>query len=550
MLPVLLALSIWVTALLGLGSTARGFFFERKERPGSAGGADEDTGVALSGFSGLMALSVIGTLFNFILPVSTWISCILAAAGIALFLRRRKELGGTILPFEAMVLLGFLGFLSFAASGPVTFFDTGLYHLQAVSWTTSGPVPLGLANLHRRLGLNSSWFPAAALLELPGLEGRSPSLAAPLVLFFFGAAVVSAMRRCLAGEATVSRLFLSLGVVPVFLFSADTSVPSLSTDLPVTLLTILSAYFLIRRGENPGDAAAPRAAVLLALFAATVKISAGAWLLACLAATRVLPAAAAGVLVVPWLMRGVALSGCLLYPSLATRIGALPWAVAPRLARAEILWARSWGRLPGGSPEETLRGWAWVMSWLRANVLRPSIVPLEIFVLAGIACLFLAARKRSASFAASRRAVTVPALVASFSLVVWFVSAPDTRFAWGSLFTIAALLLSTGLREVSSKGWPASALLFLFTFSAGSLFVASLVINGRRGGQTFLARPPLFVPPVADVKTLEGVTVHRPAEGDRCGTAPLPCTPDFDPALRITRAPGGRWRSFALPKRG
>ena len=46
--------------------------------------------------------------------------------------------------------------LPYAACDLVQWYDTGLYHLQAVQWSTHYPAVPGLANLHYRLGYNNS----------------------------------------------------------------------------------------------------------------------------------------------------------------------------------------------------------------------------------------------------------------------------------------------------------------------------------------------------------------------------------------------------------
>ena len=281
MIALFAALIVLVVALLGWGGVA----VERAlgERPP----ADDEARLALEGFSGVFVLSVAGTVLHVLSPLGPGWATAFAAAGIALFVARRLAgvSGRDVL--AGGVLLAALAALSAA---PVRLYDTGLYHLPAVRWLSEYPVVFGLANLHQRLGTNSSLFPAAALLELPGLRGLSPQLAAVLVLFFFSTAVARAIRACLRGAPTPSRLLLALGAWPAVLAAADDSVPSLSTDLPVTLLTILSAALLLRSGSAEGRFE-KRAALALAALAVSVKLSAAGWFLGCLLVARMLPPA-------------------------------------------------------------------------------------------------------------------------------------------------------------------------------------------------------------------------------------------------------------------
>jgi hypothetical protein len=65
------------------------------------------------------------------------------------------------------------------------YYDFSLYHLQAALWNSIASAIPGLANLHTRLGLNSSVMVLASGLNIPGLGGWS--------LSFLATALVEAM---------------------------------------------------------------------------------------------------------------------------------------------------------------------------------------------------------------------------------------------------------------------------------------------------------------------------------------------------------------------
>jgi hypothetical protein len=540
LLAVLAALLVWIPALLGWGTAARRLF-SREPLPDS-----DEASLAVPGFLGLFALSTAGAVLHFFVPVGTAASAAAAGLGLVLFARSGRSLFGALGRSGLTLLAALLLALAALAAGPVRLYDTALYHLPAVSWFPAGPLPLGLANLHRRFGFNSGWFPAAAFLGLPGIEGSSASVASPLVLFFFGSAVLRALRTCIAGSPDVSRLLLAMGAVPLVILALNEGVPSLSTDLPAAALTILAAHLLLR---SPGSRAERGAAVALAFFAVTVKLSALVFFAGTLLAARTFSWGLAGAAAV-WGARGVALSGYLLYPFAATRLGVLWWALPARLAEGELAWARSWARQARRRPEVVLASWDWLVPWLKGTVLRLSVMPLEALLVVGLVALGLATRRpaRPEDARSLRRALAV-ALIASASTVYWFVGAPDPRFGYGALFVLAALPLALALPRLGWTGWSAGARAALAGLMGAGLAAAGLAFflggPGLRAGA--LVPAPLPRPAVTPHRTSAGETVRKPDGDDRCWATPVPCTPYFQESLVVTRDAAGRIRGFSFP---
>ena len=537
MLAVLAGLLVWVPALLGWGDAVL---------PALLGGRlreDDEAGFALSGFTGLGVLAALGAALNLLTGLGPSLSAAAALGGLALFARQRAAALRRLSPGDTAALGTLLALLALIASGPIRLYDTGLYHLQAVAWTTAGPIPAGLANLHRRFGFDTLWYPAAGLLELPGFAHRSASLAPSLALFFFGAASWAAGRKAVAGTARTAGLLLAFGVVPLAILATAEGVPSLSTDVPTAALTILSAHFLLRPSPTRAEKCA---AVALAFFAVTVKLSAAVFLLGVLLAVRVVPWALVPAGIV-WVTRGIALSGYLLYPSIATRLSFLPWATPPSIAREEAMWVRSWARIPLTRPEVTLSGWGWLGIWARATVGRLSVLPLLLLFLAGVAGLLLS-RRRPAD-PAETRAVLVTLAAALASTLFWFASAPDPRFGYGSLFVLAAVPLAAALPRLGLGQWPGRVRVgFAGALGAGLAGAGILFLVAGAG-----FRPAWLVPAgaprvaVEGRTTLEGETVWVPVADNRCWDAPLPCTPYLRRDLLIARDAAGRPRVFSFP---
>ncbi len=534
MLAVLAGLVVWIPALVGWGEAILPPLLDGRLRE------DDEASLALSGLAGLFALGVVGAALNLFTGLGPALSSAAAVIGLTLFARSRAGPLRRLSPVDALALGGLLALLALLASGPIRDYDTALYHLQAAAWTAGGPLPGGLANLHRRFGFDSLWEPAAALLELPGLARRSASLAPSLALFFLGAASWSAGRRAVRGEAGTASLLLAFAVVPLAVLATNGSVPSLSTDLPAAVLTILSAHLLLRPSPTGVER---RAAASLAFFAVTVKLSAAVWLAAVLLAVRVFPPALA-VAGVAWVLRGITLSGYLLFPAVGTRLGFLPWATPISIAREETLWVRSWARLPGHSPAEVLAGWAWLGPWVKSTLTRLSVLPLVLLLGTGVVGLFLARGRASGESSVRPSVLTLAAALAS--TLFWFWWAPDPRFGYGALFVLAALPLAVALPKLGLAAWPGRVRTALAAGLGAALATAGAAV--LLAGTAF--RPAFFSPPEApdaalkEERTLDGDTVFVPVLDDRCWSALRPCTPFFRRDLVILRDAEGRTRAF------
>ena len=131
---------------------------------------------------GVLAAAVWSILLNLVVPlgspaaaVSTVVLVLVAgAAGLAWALSSRRARGGPARdarapvprwtwPLVAAFALA-IGYVAVAALGPVTNFDTGLYHLGAISYAAEYSAIPGLANIFFPMGYANAQFPMAALL--------------------------------------------------------------------------------------------------------------------------------------------------------------------------------------------------------------------------------------------------------------------------------------------------------------------------------------------------------------------------------------------------
>lgn len=257
--------------------------------------------------------------------------------------RARKQLQQMPLLIKLVLAVIGFGLCAFATVRSING-DTAVYHAQAIRWLEeAGAVP-GLANVETRIGYNPSWFVPEVLASWGRWLGSPLQTLNALLLFVYSAYALGAVGefRSIVCASAMLRLLL----LPLLLFWCLDDVASLSPDPAVTTLVFVvlsQAVALPIPSRLQSFGAVHAALTLLAFFAVTVKMSAIALLL--------LPivwvwrnvsrqtwqwllklAGAAAIIIAPWLLRNVIITGYLLFPFPALDLFDFDW----KLDRAEL----------------------------------------------------------------------------------------------------------------------------------------------------------------------------------------------------------------------
>jgi hypothetical protein len=421
------------------------------------------------------------------------------------------------------------------AAGPVTWYDTHLYHLQVVKWARSFAAVPGIANLHYRLAYNNSIHVFAALTDV-FWKGR----ASHITLGFLVCVLVLQLAWCVArarnAPARATAAF-SLLVLPFPLARVWTrEISSLSSDLALGVLGIATVLELVRL--RPGTARRDlQLALVLALAAAATTTKLGGAALLVVSAGLALHALWAGgwsrrrclgfasvpaLLLLGYFARQVILSGWLLFPTPLGNLH-LAWSFPEAETIDQFRWIQSWARITDRDPSWVLDHgfWHWFQHWF------PRFAESQERFLLGAAALVawgrLGTRHRLHAREPRGRAAVLAALL---SLLLWFQGAPDLRFGaaffWILLAALGAPLLGQALRERSGMALGLSLCAALTFWSGG--FDLALPDPGRA---TSIARVKALTP-LKKLEVSPGLTVFAPEHPeleDRCSDQELPCTP-------------------------
>ena len=154
---------------------------------------------------------------------------------------------------------------------PPLHYDSGLYHLQAISWARDYPVVTGLANLHFRLGYTSAWWPFSSSLGVGPWRGHESHLPTGFVVTLLVVTLLSIVIGALARRRYGGGELLAILLLPVSLSQlAFGWVSSPANDQPAYVFTVMLAVFGIR--ALSGTAQAVPVALALAITTALVRI--------------------------------------------------------------------------------------------------------------------------------------------------------------------------------------------------------------------------------------------------------------------------------------
>lgn len=470
--------------------------------------------------------------------------------------------------------------------GPCLAFDSGLYGQPAVNWFVSYPVVPGLANLQERIGFNNSIFLFYAMLDHGFWHDRSNQLVNGLLLSALLLQIIWSGRRLpnRGNREQGPELFDTVLLIPAMFIAIDPqfyNIASVVTDPAVAVLMFVSASRLLRIlwGTSQDPALDGFFIIVTGVAAITLKVSALAFattagLLVWWSWLRIPPNAmssirsvlarsslAAAMLIVPWLIHGLILTG---YPVYPVTVGALnvDWKVPQSVAANERGFIKEFARYyydPNLITSRMARGQyrdpsgSWIKPWiLRAfDVAKGEIViPIALTVLGLVT---LARFPATVSTVASRVEIawlgTIPALAL---LVQGILFGPSPRFMLPGCWILAATVLSLSFhREVFSSIVARSAYVLVVCSIAASL-VGGRALRFLSHHQQDAALATLFnVPgpdegfydvPKADfhpVATRSGLTVLSPVRDGRIWNGPLMSAPDPVPdlALRVVGNP-------------
>ena len=224
-----------------------------------------------------------------------------------------------------------------------------------------------------------------------------------------------------------------------------------------------------KKVDSRGNTATPLFALLFlfALFATMVKIANFALILAVIISfvlvykSQILSkkfllgllglGALSAILVLPWVLKGLATSGMIAYPASIGYITSLPWAVSEEARQNEVCWIMSWARAPMKNCREVLADSAWMVEWFGMKTRYFSYFKYFVYSffmgLGFVLASRLYTRRRISGFGVVLGCIAI-------GVVYWFFAGPDPRFGMVYLIPLLAVLFGyIVMQAYKARSW-------------------------------------------------------------------------------------------------
>jgi hypothetical protein len=308
-----------------------------------------------------------------------------------------------------------------------------------------------------------------------------------------------------------------------------------SPDFIAALYIWLVIYLFINR-PTIGNSSFYSLLLFLGCFAVTIKLSALPCLLFGLyvwlrqlkinpVKKIIYPLLILIIVLAPYLVRNVASSGYLLFPSSFPDLFALNWKVPGQTLSLTQQYITAYARTNVNYDANEIQAVLkmsigdWLPAWWQLRSLADKIILLSC---PGLLILSLFFAKK---LVRKENKTALTALLFSLAgILFWFMQAPDPRFGFGFLIPFSGLLLYllVNSAEVSfmKKQWLYYGLILFSTVTLSYTAYRCLYFFNARN----ILAPAGVLPVTFEVKECNGVKINIPFPNQDCGATPVPCT--------------------------
>ena len=522
--------------------------------------------------TGIVLVTVYAQIVSLFTKVSLGANLVLLALSVLIAVYYRDELGDELIRMlgklkagaNFYVYLAVFLIMAYGASHGYMHYDSDLYHAQAIRWIEEYGIVRGLGNLHVRLAYNSSAFPLSALYSFRFLGGQSYHVMSgffALLLAWQCVDIKNVLRR---GHPVISDFARLAAIYYLFTIYDEMMAPASDYFLSCLVFYII-IHWLDMNVRHERSYLPYILLALLGVFAITIKLSAAPMLLLTIVPIYKLfhnrtkekmrafwvSVALAFVIVLPFLIRNIILSGWLLYPVTFLDFFGFYWEIPKGLAAYDALEIRTFGRgyndvATYGSV--TMREWVpnWFASITGLNKIMLVLALLSIvayviylayFVLAfvGEKSEKLKSFNNSKVIEISHRSMLSMAdfltiggtLIGCFAF--WFLSAPLIRYGIVYVWLLPAVILGrtfilayNRLFEDEVKDTVVKVLVIVFL--AWFIYKCAIVAleDNRHFNPEYLLRQQDYGSYEVDTFKMGDETFYYPVSGDRVGYDPFP----------------------------
>lgn len=418
---------------------------------------------------------------------------------------------------------------SYGTSRGYLHYDTSLYHAQSIRWIEEYGVVPGLASLQLRYGYNSSAFAMTALYSFRDFVGQSLHTTAGFFALV-GAIQVVDVYRVFADKKVRHSDFIRIGLL-FYLGQIFGEMMSPASDYYAQVLIFMSVILWLDAEDE--EFSYSMISILL-VFAATIKFS-----IALLVLMVVYPAVIlvkkrrvreivvciiSGIVVlIPYFIRNILISGWLIYPSTFFDIANVDWKIPKGMAQYDAMEIGVYGKGINDVTKLDMPFSQWFPNWfIKMSVVEKFwVVMTTTCIAAGIIYFIYKLIKKDCDYNK-----LIVFLVLTASCTMWFITAPLVRYGYGYLTCIPLFVDGCLCMELIKKTGDEKSLYiaFLLIFAVIGIYriktVGYSIITTCK--ENYYVRQKDYVDFPAKEYNLDGHTIYIPESGDQIGYNQFP----------------------------
>ena len=485
---------------------------------------------------GLAAVIAILQIWSIFLPVNIYSLIFITSLALAsAVLWIRKGIKIPKIGIFYLLIIGFLLFIiSYFASLSVYWPDTQGYHLNAVKWANLYPVVPGLANLHTRLGFNSSFFLFASMIDSV-LKDRSSHIAISFVASILLAEYIWLFMK---SKNKHLKIFMGLTIPAIIVNIIRTGqISSLSYDFVLLLLILAICIEVIKNTKKSLFTAGIVSIILL-----TVKLSGAVFsiVVMCFVLCQLVLKKRKNFrvfwiflilgisFILPYIIRNIILTGWPFYPLPLFEFN-LSWTVPFEKVKELFDVIKAWAILPGEGYVKMMGMpiWGWFPGWVTRNIysfeLQSFIASLLVFI------LLFAFKMVDLNTIKKNMGLFILVLTSVVSILYLIISAPDFRFGGIFFWIFFASIFAFFFTKIFSKYPKLEKIFFvvplflIYNIAWPPKFEGGIMLKSIRWEQAWTFDKTMIVPSDGT----SSFEVYIPGETGSCGNSKLPCTPEY-----------------------
>ncbi len=412
---------------------------------------------------GVCVLGTIASYFSIFMKIGLAVNIILISTALIYVLFDRKRLMADLkvhltdtkninIPSLAVFIALFLIILFETSIYIPKNFDTALYHAQAIHWIEKFKAIPGLGNFHKNLAYNNGWFLPCALFSFSFIKAQSFHVLNGIFFLFGAFYFLKTADGFFRGENRLGGL-ISFFVIPIAVYLYTNFASSPGTDMPTSIIIwVIFLLFINKIGERKSYEF-DIISVLIVIFSSyliTVKLTGAPLFLFALYIIAIelfkgkirpsLLILLSGLIIFPWIVRNVIISGYAVYPVIQTGFFNVDWKMPEYIIQDDINGIRDWSFPIGNMPVLN-----YLPLWLKGLNIQYKYVIWPLFTLMSLSLIYYFTAfffhiKKLPLLIIKYKNYLICYLTALGGTMFLFYSAPDVRYGAG-IFSVFSLLV-------------------------------------------------------------------------------------------------------------